>query len=1016
MVALGACIESEPERVPSGPGLEVKVAPLNLPGIGFGCYDVEVRNGLGQPVWSRGDTAISFPTDTTTLCSTRFGNGPGGDISYVGPCDFDEPDHEVLLVVDGLYDAGGNALTDYQNPCPADLPCVLDVACAENADTPVTFNLTVMRQANQGFFDVAINFDDIFCSAKVDCTYDAEGNQPIELLFDPETGDRTQTAVVAVACTAGPGEDVDTTLLMNDIRIQCGDAAPAMSAYSLSSCDDAGTMFIGLHQAFSATGIEMKPVDWTRQADGSYTPALAPVDPFPSPYDTYQGLPLLITNQTTSGPDLTTTALGAIFTIDANQNPPFSALQTAFFQRTNLGSWSLAGIVGLHPDSPSDIAFPYDSPVNNYLVLRDQLDGNTVNPFVTVAFRSSSVSYPTLLHLRRPDGYTADCDADVFAGTEYVVMSCKHSSGRWDLLAWDLTASPSTVAPGVGLGLDAFVMPLLPSDFSFNGATVTQINRFYGFGAISGNVATNDRIFATVEIRLSNNSTAHQLVHFRRDAGTWPREQAPFGQDGGPLHGTPNTWDPSSQTYVGHVLDLGGGSMQDVVQGGHFFGGTWRHFVARYNRTADTWSVANEFKSSGFEIGISNETGLFGSAVNYYLAGAGRETESVPWRPFIANVGTPAADVQQVTWLPMPSATGWNFDRMTGTYGDTSFASTSRRLAGNLVDPTGQRRVIEWRFGINGSGTLELQSWYVYAPDDSVDDATTPWGSLRGARSGQSVGPRFAPGANRCPQVLEQYDLGTQNNPIERGIIFDPALDTAGGLAAVDQVVTLTPTVGAIPGTFFVREPVVDTSALTNLPTNGDITLLDPSQAQEGNVWTTNNPKPADVPAHILQYATYFGDEALDCNGQPCNKVFWNTAIAFDPTVPGCTLAFEATAAQTSSLVNGQIPTNSSWPVIVGRVPLTSNPEGDPLPPVEMICRQNPLDSTQLVTLYKPQQLAFPFCHTLGPSGGPPIASNLDCGYTTTTYLELDTFIKNGFTTKSRSTGGSTAEATERQR
>jgi len=42
----------------------------------------------------------------------------------------------------------------------------------------------VVRAANQGFFDVAVSFDDIFCAAKFDC--ENADHTPLELLFDAQ--------------------------------------------------------------------------------------------------------------------------------------------------------------------------------------------------------------------------------------------------------------------------------------------------------------------------------------------------------------------------------------------------------------------------------------------------------------------------------------------------------------------------------------------------------------------------------------------------------------------------------------------------------------------------------------------------------------------------------------------------------------------------------------------------------------------------------------------------------------
>lgn len=265
-----ACTDSLP--APGGDGLRVTVAPLSLPSVGKVCYDVEVRNGpdrTGDIVWSRGTPGLNGGSpDPGALCSSQFGNIGGGDIAYVGPCDADgqedpsdaagERTNSVTIWFDGLYD-GGNAYVDpngaqgWQNPCldrdGHEIGCTLNVLCQENADALVEFNFTVMREANQGFFDVAVNFNDIFCSAKFDCAYAAEGvcsgpngtcttgtlvagkaacdthadcvvEDPIELLHDGQ-GERGRTFVLGFACTAGPGTDVDTELYLNDLELDC---------------------------------------------------------------------------------------------------------------------------------------------------------------------------------------------------------------------------------------------------------------------------------------------------------------------------------------------------------------------------------------------------------------------------------------------------------------------------------------------------------------------------------------------------------------------------------------------------------------------------------------------------------------------------------------------------------------------------------------------------------------------------------------------------------------------------
>ncbi len=62
----------------------------------------------------------------------------------------------------------GDGDADFENPCAEAGDCVLSFPCVENEDVFVEFNITVMRDAEQGFFDIAVNFEDIFCSAKFD--------------------------------------------------------------------------------------------------------------------------------------------------------------------------------------------------------------------------------------------------------------------------------------------------------------------------------------------------------------------------------------------------------------------------------------------------------------------------------------------------------------------------------------------------------------------------------------------------------------------------------------------------------------------------------------------------------------------------------------------------------------------------------------------------------------------------------------------------------------------------------
>ena len=218
---------------PPGQRVALGVAPLSLPGVDYACYDVAIDGPSGRVITLGDPTRTRAEGDDDALCSWQYGNGKGGDIAYVATCDADDgdgdglADNTVTLWLDGLYadpDGDHDATEDadvggWHDPCEGG--CALTTECRENEDAAVAFNLTVVRDAKQGFFDIGVDFDDIFCSAKLDCR---DG-----LLHDPTSGERGMTAVIAFACTAGPirgDDDPGTTLYMNDVRVECTGAQP----------------------------------------------------------------------------------------------------------------------------------------------------------------------------------------------------------------------------------------------------------------------------------------------------------------------------------------------------------------------------------------------------------------------------------------------------------------------------------------------------------------------------------------------------------------------------------------------------------------------------------------------------------------------------------------------------------------------------------------------------------------------------------------------------------------------
>ncbi len=247
-VALGACAEGSGEAEVRG--IEINVAPLSLPGIGGACYDIEVSNGT-DVVWSLGDPAftklgadqtlnngpldalVEANEDDTTVCSGQFGNGAGGAITYVGPCDAavdsdgdlgNGVQNTVTLWVDGLYATGlATDAGEWRDPCGTS-GCSIEVDCDANTDSLAEFNFSVMRSANQGFFDIAVNFEDVFCSAKFDTCYEGDPDDQIRLLHGADSV-RDWTGVVGFTCTAGADTaDLGTVthLLYSKIAITCG--------------------------------------------------------------------------------------------------------------------------------------------------------------------------------------------------------------------------------------------------------------------------------------------------------------------------------------------------------------------------------------------------------------------------------------------------------------------------------------------------------------------------------------------------------------------------------------------------------------------------------------------------------------------------------------------------------------------------------------------------------------------------------------------------------------------------
>ncbi len=226
-----------------GNQVRITVSPLTLENITDACYSLSTYAAEVSALIPANYPADDLVWERTPVCASDFGIGTGatGDVStsgitYIGACDASVDTNDVVLILDNLYQggesptsqAGGSGLpvpaADFYNPCTAAEPCVLTKPCLPSEDVNVTFDITVMRDSNKGFFDIGVQFEDIFCSAKFDCGY-GDGT-PIEKVYGLD-GELHPTAVLAFTCTAGT--DAASHLYLTDIQIECDDVDQTIS-------------------------------------------------------------------------------------------------------------------------------------------------------------------------------------------------------------------------------------------------------------------------------------------------------------------------------------------------------------------------------------------------------------------------------------------------------------------------------------------------------------------------------------------------------------------------------------------------------------------------------------------------------------------------------------------------------------------------------------------------------------------------------------------------------------------
>lgn len=227
------CAGDGPKDEP-GQRFNIQVAPLDG-GISDACYKVEVFATDSPAAFNDDPATGNLVWGEDSLCSGTY--GVNGELRYTGICrdyeeDTDGSRNAVRLTINSLTAGTTDLLaTGFINPCPAasdlndDNGCIIVADCKTNVDTQVEFDLTVMRQAAYGFFDVAVRFNEIFCAAKVDCTEDDDDTATLQFLQKPN-GTDGDTVILGFACFGGAdaetGEPNPLFVYLDDITIDCG--------------------------------------------------------------------------------------------------------------------------------------------------------------------------------------------------------------------------------------------------------------------------------------------------------------------------------------------------------------------------------------------------------------------------------------------------------------------------------------------------------------------------------------------------------------------------------------------------------------------------------------------------------------------------------------------------------------------------------------------------------------------------------------------------------------------------
>ncbi len=928
------------DRGGGGPGLEIRVQPLQFDSVLKVCYDIAVYDGIGTLLWQAGVPNLNWDQgDPTTICSDEFGTGSGGDIQYIGDCDPTFNPNAIAITIDGIYTINGRLEddVDWLPTCTVADPCFQYVECLPDGNVLVEFNILVMRSANQGFFDIAVKFDDVFCSAKVDCTYDAAGTEPIMAVH--HDGLERQTAVVGLACTAGPDtteEDIASVLHVNDVRIACGDIQSDEPAALVWTCERDNPTYYGYYLHEPASGPEYGGLQVTRApGPGPYSQDVLAMGTLPPGFDA--GVVMRVLADTTSPRE----ALMVYVRRHANPSVdgPWDRLATGLAKRDG-GPWEFSSI----GDSAGfDIVVPraWDGKHLLSVTTTDALMpvGSRVVTYRVANPPGSRVLSPPTIHalpervsgcgrFQMLDGwFIGECFREDdpgggavpwFEGVLWVAKADDPANSAVLRVPSDEPHFRVSLAElgGVQVEPDALVIgatarfqwsmppgfvPPEPGDRFADSQTIAVVFRCPDFilpGCVADQAApvvdpyrpheTAVKIRAVTEVR--GLADSFLFGRFLFDTGVQETRAAVIElRDGGP------------SSYWFEWVDAGGAPINDV-------------------------RVMGIFPQSRVVYGH------FGPEDASPLDGSG------PWpqETFVARLPSQSEEVIEVVALPLPAGTEPRV--FLGRAGPES----QRRLlmkTGRVSPDTGLpiEELVELRLrdsflGVDRFTYLGPETWF---GPDATDDLPWDfdWVTEFQSRARWLEGRTYDHFTANCLQTFGAVDAVLGRDPL----IIDPEVDRdieSPPLAGIGAVWTA------------YADPLPDPGWLESDPPRS-YTLIDPS-IDPGYRWHGGdvvlgippNPRPAEIDPVLHNYGVYRGVEELDCGSGSCNKLYWNVAVGFDPTVADCTLYFDATVSAASTLENGQLPAGQWWPWLEATVPLTGPGGG-------LVCTQHPMGSPE---------------------------------------------------------------------